>query len=196
MAMSRSSETLLVSDPPDDSRPMARQTTNFNSNVYWKNPSDLLRAGDVVLDDMLMEETFPFPPVTGETFPTVNRETFPPGSDETFPLGLEERIPPSSDETFPNLAGCTKGQTRKRKKRGFKAQKKLGNLSKYSKREVEREIARNAKKFNDKIQIENLKTSLGNPWDGVSLQEKKHFALHFYYTHLQVYFNSNSIQCD
>jgi len=27
---------------------------------------------------------------------------------------------------------------------------------------------------------------LGNPWDGVSLDEKKQFALHFYYTHLQV----------
>jgi hypothetical protein len=64
--------------------------------------------------------------------------------------------------------------------------KKAKNLSKYSQREQAREIARNSKKLSDKIQIENLKRILGNPWDGVCFDEKKKFGLHFYYSRLQV----------
>ena len=85
--------------------------------------------------------------------------------------------------------GGVKVPKRKRKHRGRKLRgkkKKVGNLSKYSQREVEREIERNSKRFNEKIRIESLKKTLGDPWDGISFDDKKHFALHFFYAHLQV----------
>ena len=74
---------------------------------------------------------------------------------------------------------------RRRKNRKRKKRKKAGNLSRYSEREIQREIERNQKILNEKVRIENLKSCLGNPWDDVSFDEKKKFALHFYYTHLQ-----------
>ena len=77
-----------------------------------------------------------------------------------------------------------KVKKKKRKKR-FSSKKKESYLDKYSSREIEREIARNTKRFNEKIQVELLKSALGNPWDEVSLNEKKRFALHFYYSKLQ-----------
>ena len=81
-----------------------------------------------------------------------------------------------------------KGKGGKRSKRGkrYKLNKKAGNLSRYSEREMMRETERNAKKLSNKIQIESLKTVLGNPWHNISFQDKKGFALHFYYSHLQV----------
>ena len=84
-----------------------------------------------------------------------------------------------------------KKRKRKRKKKLFE-KKKQSYLDKYSSREIERDIARNTKKFNEKIQVELLKTALGNPWDEVSFNEKKRFALHFYYRKLQVIEFQNS----
>ena len=83
--------------------------------------------------------------------------------------------------------GGVKKKKRKKKNKGTKFDRhKMGNLSRYSHREIEREIDRNSKMFNEKIRVESLKQTLGDPWDGISFDEKKHFALHFYYTHLQV----------
>ena len=79
------------------------------------------------------------------------------------------------------------GKVKKRKrKKKFSEGKKQNNFEKYSSREVEREIARNTKRFNEKIQVELLKSALGNPWDEVFFNEKKRFALHFYFSKLQV----------
>ena len=78
---------------------------------------------------------------------------------------------------------------RKRKGKGGNNRgnkKKLGNLSRYSQREIDREIERNAKKTNEQIQIKSMKQILGDPWDAVCFDDKKQFALHFYYTNLQV----------
>ena len=66
---------------------------------------------------------------------------------------------------------------RKKKKKKQKPRVKSGNLS--------REIARNSKKFSEKVQIESLKQVLGDPWEEISFDEKKKFGLHFYYNHLQ-----------
>jgi hypothetical protein len=90
--------------------------------------------------------------------------------------------PETSEMTSENV----KKKKRKNKKR-FRHRKKSGNLSRYSKRELEREIARNTQKLNDKIQIEFLRKTLGDPWDSISFHDKKHFALHFYFTKLQVF---------
>ena len=84
------------------------------------------------------------------------------------------------------IEGCSK---RKRKGKGGNNRgnkKKPGNLSRYSQREIDREIERNSKKSNEKIQIDSLKQILGDPWDAVCFDDKKQFALHFYYTNLQV----------
>ena len=77
-------------------------------------------------------------------------------------------------------------KTNKRKRRKRFSAKKPGNLSRLSKRELEREISRNNEKLNNKIKMEWLKGALGNPWDDISFNEKKRFALHFYYSKLQV----------
>ena len=77
-------------------------------------------------------------------------------------------------------------KTKKRKsKQNFKPRKKRGNLSRQSKREIIREISRNNKKLSEKIYVRSLVEKLGNPWDSVSIIEKKKFALHFYYQQLQ-----------
>ena len=81
--------------------------------------------------------------------------------------------------------GCKiKKKRRRNKLRGNK--KKAGNLSRYSDREIQRQIDRNNKQFGEKVRAEVLKETLGNPWDGITFDEKKHFARHFYYNHLQV----------
>ena len=80
------------------------------------------------------------------------------------------------------------GKKRKRKRnknRGNK--KKAGNLNRFSDRELQREIERNNKQMNEKVRVENLKQTLGNPWDKITFDEKKQFALHFYYSQLQVF---------
>ena len=83
--------------------------------------------------------------------------------------------------------GCKiKKKRRRNKLRGNK--KKAGNLSRYSDREIQRQIDRNNKQFSEKVRVEVLKETLGNPWDGITFDEKKHFALHFYYNHLQVWY--------
>ena len=92
----------------------------------------------------------------------------------------------SERETLEMTSGCVKRKKRKNKKK-FRPRKKSGNLSRYSERELEREIARNTKKLNDKIQIEFLRKTLGDPWDSISFHDKKHFALHFYFMKLQVF---------
>ena len=81
--------------------------------------------------------------------------------------------------------GRVAGAKRRRKNRKRKKSKKVGNLSRYSEREIQREIERNQKVLSEKVRIEHLKSILGNPWDEVSFDEKNKFALHFYYTHLQ-----------
>ena len=56
------------------------------------------------------------------------------------------------------------GKKRKRKRnknRGNK--KKAGNLNRFSDRELQREIERNNKQLNEKVRVENLKQTLGNP---------------------------------
>ena len=79
-------------------------------------------------------------------------------------------------------------EKKRKRKRRFSEKKKLRkqrNMSKYCAREVQRDIARNTQRFNEKVQTEFLKSALGNPWDDVSFDEKKRFALHFYYCRLQ-----------
>ena len=80
-----------------------------------------------------------------------------------------------------NVDLTEKGNKSQRKRKGKGGnnrgnKKKLGNLSRYSQREIDRE----------KIQINSMKQILGDPWDAVCFDDKKQFALHFYYTHLQV----------
>ena len=72
---------------------------------------------------------------------------------------------------------------RKRKKQ------KSGNLSRYSIRETEREKQRNSKKESENNRIDGLKQTLGDPWDTLAFDDKKRFALHFYYSNLQVKFS-------
>ena len=69
---------------------------------------------------------------------------------------------------------------------------KSGNLSHYSIRETEREKQRNSKIESENNRIDGLKQTLGDPWDTLAFDDKKRFALHFYYIHLQVKFSVKS----
>ena len=77
---------------------------------------------------------------------------------------------------------------RKKSKKGTNVgyKKKKGNQSKKSVREKERDITQNLNLLNEKDKIRNLKEVLGNPWDSLTLEDKKKFALHFYYSHREV----------
>ena len=77
-------------------------------------------------------------------------------------------------------------KSKKRKRKAtWRPQRKAGNLSKSSKRHLHRDITCNTKLINEKLQVGSLMKSLGNPWDSVSFNDKKQFALHFYYDVLQ-----------
>ena len=51
---------------------------------------------------------------------------------------------------------------------------------------MERETKRNLKAVNEKIRNQSLLETLGNPWDNVTMDEKKHFAIYFYYKDREV----------
>ena len=177
-AMLRSKESPSPSPSPAPTNQTPKSNTKSGSDFYWQNPGDILRGGGRMnINNNRVELPETLPEMT-DTLPNMTE----PVPDVTEPL-------PDVTETRPNVTEGSGREKRKRKKRKYQTNTKLGNLSKYSQREVEREISRNAKKFNEKNQIETLKSILGNPWDGVSFDEKKQFALHFYYTHVQVILN-------
>ena len=116
---------------------------------------------------------------------TLNFETATTLSQEVAEMIATEDIT-GQEAVITGEKGKGKGGKRSKRRKRYKLNKKAGNLSRYSEREIMRETERNAKKLSNKIQIESLKTVLGNPWHNISFQDKKVFALHFYYSHLQV----------
>ena len=157
-----------VQNSPSSCKPFPNLLSIPSSASYWEDPAELMSHGPDYSGSM---DVLGYP--TG------------PNISDGFPISEAFTVSEAETETVKQTVDQI-SQKRKKKKRKFNERIKMGNMSKYSQREIEREIARNSKKLNDKIQIENLKNTLGNPWDGVSFEDKKQFALHFYYLHLQV----------
>ena len=146
---------------------------NQRSKNYWGSPSKILLGG--------CESENHGEPSQGNAGNCEGQNV----EDEATAMDFCSELPVQGGFENNLVQGSEGLDKRRRKNRKRKKRKKAGNLSRYSEREIQREIERNQKVLNEKVRIENLKSCLGNPWDEVSFDEKKKFALHFYYTHLQ-----------
>ena len=104
--------------------------------------------------------------------------------DPFLEIGASEDKESEGDET-PEVK-TRKKKTKQKGRIKTAHTKKLGNQSLFSKRQMERETKRNLKAVNEKIRNQSLLETLGNPWDNVTMDEKKHFAIYFYYKDREV----------
>ena len=161
-----------------------------SSDLYWSNPSEILESLGV--------------DKCGDTLQTVNEVR---NVDDILPWAEHEQdhvVQVGHDVDQPLLLGAgvgvaieDGGEPVKTRRTGGKdnrkrRKQKSGNLSRYSIRETEREKQRNSKIESENNRIDGLKQTLGDPWDTLAFDDKKRFALHFYYIHLQVKFSVKS----
>ena len=160
--------------------------SSSSNNLYWSDPRDILRGEDFVENDHIHLDGTEMETSEADMLNLVadkNKkgeeieklvETRQMEDIESGEIGQDkERAEVEADlreESEEELVIDKRGRKRKRK---FRGSKKSGNMSRYSQRELERQSERQTKQHDEEIRISNLKVTLGNPWDGVSFDDKK-----------------------